>query len=115
MCVNTPSIALSKSPPATEKLIWYPLPGLSLIGFGLNDAYNPFLPATVLTTVLNVTASSAALKASDYLKATSFCPGPSSWWLLSGIISISSRVRHISLLMFSPLSSGAISIYPALS
>ena len=39
----------------------------------------------------------------------SFCPGPSSWWELSNCIPISSRLRQISRLTFSPLSAGVIS------
>ena len=47
-------------------------------------------------TDLNVTALSAAERASLYRKSISFCPGPSSWWEPSGRIPISLNVKQMS-------------------
>ena len=58
---------------------------------------------------------SAAIKAVAGDKQIAFWPGPAAWYEPDVSISISKRLRQISLLIFSPLSSGAISINEALS
>ena len=94
----------------TETLMCIPFPSQSASGLGEKLAQSPFCAATVRTIAWKVTALSAAARGSEYRKSISFCPGPLSWWELSGQMPIRSSIRQISRRIVSPLSSGAMSM-----
>ena len=69
-----------------------PDPGCSVNGFGMNDAYTPWLSATSFITRRNVMMLSAVESASAYRRSISCWPGAPSWWLNSTEMPIASSI-----------------------